>query len=137
MSQETGDQIHVEFVQRFENDIGMFLDEVDTEEEKMAKIEQLKTVIDIMQSSTHKQQMVKHAKPEAAKPIHPPVDIVTDKKEDELDVDKNTNDKNTNDTDIRKIDLVTDVPNASVNVDDTVIDKKKPNESEKKTKKIV
>ena len=38
-SQETGDQICVEFVQRFENDIGMFLDEADTVEEKMAKIE--------------------------------------------------------------------------------------------------
>ena len=77
--------------------------------------------------------MVKHAtptptptvKPEAAKPIPPPVDIVTDKKEDELDIDKNMNDKNINDTDICKIDLVTDVPNASVNVDDTVIDKKR------------
>ena len=39
ISQEAGDNIHLEFVQRFESDIGLLLSDSDTVEEKMAKIE--------------------------------------------------------------------------------------------------
>ena len=38
-----------EYVKRFESDIGTFLSDVETYEEKMAKIERLRAVIDLMQ----------------------------------------------------------------------------------------